>query len=74
MCKYGIVSFNCFYVEYENGFGDVNGDYWLGNKYVNILSMMRIFISGFILMKLSGFVMVYYYDFVVLDLSFNFVL
>lgn len=72
--KYGTVSFNRSYVEYENGFGDANGDYWLGNKYANILSLTRTFTSGFTLMKSSGFVMVYYYDFVVLDSSSNFAL
>lgn len=72
--KYGTVSFNRSYVEYENGFGDANGDYWLGNKYANILSRTRTFTSGFTLMKSSGSVMVFYYDFVVLDLSSNFAL
>lgn len=72
--KYGTVSFNRSYAEYENGFGDANGDYWLGNKYANILSLTRTFTCGFTLMKSSGSVMVYYYDFVVLDSNSNYAL
>lgn len=72
--KYGTVGFNRSYAEYENGFGDANGDYWLGNKYANILSLTRTFTCGFTLLKSSGSVMVYYYDFVVLDSNSNYAL
>lgn len=72
--KYGTVSFNRSYAEYENGFGDANGDYWLGNKYTSILSLTRTFTSGFTLMKSSGSVMVYYSDWVVLDSNSNYAL
>ncbi|XP_061170008.1 fibrinogen-like protein A [Saccostrea echinata] len=65
--KFGNVNFNRSFAEYENGFGDANGDYWLGNRYVYILTNLRGFNAGFTLMKSGNSVKIYYYDFVVLD-------
>jgi hypothetical protein len=65
--KFGNVNFNRSYAEYENGFGDANGDYWLGNKYAHIVSNLRSFTIGITVMKSGSYAMVYYYDFVVLD-------
>ncbi|XP_062622359.1 angiopoietin-1-like [Saccostrea cucullata] len=65
--KYGNVNFNRSFVEYENGFGDASGDYWLGNKYAYILTTLRGFNAGLTLMKSGNTVKVYYYSFVILD-------
>ncbi|CAC5362610.1 Fibrinogen-like protein A,Ryncolin-4,Angiopoietin-related protein 1,Ficolin-3,Ficolin-2,Fibrinogen-like protein 1-like protein,Ryncolin-1,Tenascin-R,Fibrinogen-like protein 1,Fibrinogen C domain-containing protein 1-A,Tenascin-N,Ryncolin-3,Fibroleukin,Fibrinogen C domain-containing protein 1,Ryncolin-2,Angiopoietin-related protein 6,Angiopoietin-related protein 2,Microfibril-associated glycoprotein 4,Fibrinogen alpha chain,Ficolin-1,Fibrinogen C domain-containing protein 1-B,Angiopoietin-4 [Mytilus coruscu len=32
------VNFQRMWTEYENGFGNVNGEYWLGNKYIHRLT------------------------------------
>ncbi|VDI26748.1 Hypothetical predicted protein [Mytilus galloprovincialis] len=34
----GSVNFQRTWAEYENGFGNVNGEYWLGNKYIHRLT------------------------------------
>ncbi|XP_063408191.1 fibrinogen-like protein A [Mytilus trossulus] len=34
----GSVSFKRTWVECENGFGDINGEYWFGNKYTHMLT------------------------------------
>ncbi|XP_063408194.1 fibrinogen-like protein A [Mytilus trossulus] len=34
----GSVSFKRKWVECENGFGDINGDFWFGNKYTHMLT------------------------------------
>ncbi|XP_063431576.1 fibrinogen-like protein 1 [Mytilus trossulus] len=49
----GSENFNKNWVEYENGFGDLNREFWLGNKYLNILTStgktteMRVDIENF---------------------------
>ncbi|XP_056009685.1 angiopoietin-2-like [Ostrea edulis] len=66
--EFGNVNFNRSYAEYENGFGDANGDYWLGNKYAHIVSNLRSFKAGFTLKNAMGSqTMVTYFNFVVLD-------
>ncbi|XP_052086256.1 fibrinogen-like protein A [Mytilus californianus] len=34
----GSVNFQRTWTDYENGFGDLNGEYWLGNKHINSLT------------------------------------
>ncbi|VDI61689.1 Hypothetical predicted protein [Mytilus galloprovincialis] len=34
----GSVSFKRTWVECENGFGDIHGEFWLGNKYIHMLT------------------------------------
>ncbi|CAC5363414.1 Fibrinogen-like protein A,Ryncolin-4,Angiopoietin-related protein 7,Angiopoietin-related protein 1,Ficolin-3,Techylectin-5A,Ficolin-2,Ryncolin-1,Tenascin-R, Fibrinogen-like protein 1,Angiopoietin-1,Fibrinogen C domain-containing protein 1-A,Tenascin-N,Tenascin,Fibroleukin,Fibrinogen C domain-containing protein 1,Angiopoietin-related protein 6,Techylectin-5B,Angiopoietin-2,Microfibril-associated glycoprotein 4,Fibrinogen alpha chain,Ficolin-1-A,Ficolin-1,Fibrinogen C domain-containing protein 1-B,Angiopoiet len=34
----GSVNFQRSWADYENGFGNVNGEYWLGNKYIHRLT------------------------------------
>ncbi|KAK3092685.1 hypothetical protein FSP39_005872, partial [Pinctada imbricata] len=44
--KNGDVNFNRSWSEYENGFGDVNGDFWLGNKYIRALAQQKNYFLG----------------------------
>ncbi|KAK3094093.1 hypothetical protein FSP39_024066, partial [Pinctada imbricata] len=43
----GDVNFNRSWVEYENGFGDVDGDFWLGNIYIAALLKQKQYNVGF---------------------------
>ncbi|XP_052076478.1 fibrinogen-like protein 1 [Mytilus californianus] len=48
----GTQSFNKKWIEYEHGFGDLNREFWLGNKYLHILTSaknteMRVDIQNF---------------------------
>ncbi|XP_071166115.1 ficolin-1-like [Mytilus edulis] len=48
----GSENYNKNWIEYENGFGDLNREFWLGNKYLNILTStgktaMRVDIENF---------------------------
>ncbi|CAC5408521.1 Fibrinogen-like protein 1,Fibrinogen-like protein A,Tenascin,Ryncolin-2,Ryncolin-4,Tenascin-X,Fibrinogen alpha chain,Ryncolin-1,Ficolin-1,Fibrinogen C domain-containing protein 1 [Mytilus coruscus] len=71
----GRVNFNRNWVEYENGFGDLQNEFWLGNKYINILTSKGSFILRVELVQSNG--MTYYAEystFVVSDASFNYAL
>ncbi|XP_063415207.1 ficolin-1-like [Mytilus trossulus] len=37
----GSQDFNKKWLEYENGFGDLNKEFWLGNKYINTLTTAK---------------------------------
>ncbi|CAC5424786.1 Fibrinogen-like protein 1,Fibrinogen-like protein A,Ryncolin-2,Ryncolin-4,Ficolin-2,Ryncolin-1,Ryncolin-3,Ficolin-1,Fibroleukin [Mytilus coruscus] len=37
----GSQNFNKKWIEYENGFGDLNQEFWLGNKYLHILTSIK---------------------------------
>ncbi|XP_052101407.1 fibrinogen-like protein 1 [Mytilus californianus] len=37
----GSQNFNKKWIEYENGFGDLSREFWLGNKYLNILTSIE---------------------------------
>ena len=37
----GSVNFNRTWDEYREGFGDLNGDHWLGNKHIHAMTRLR---------------------------------
>ena len=58
--KDGSVDFYRNWKNYENGFGDVNGEFWLGNKWIHLLTLLgttelRIDFGGGVYAKYSNF-------------------
>ena len=58
--KDGSIDFYRNWTEYENGFGDVSGEFWLGNKWIHLLtsvgsSELRIDFNGGQYVKYSSF-------------------
>jgi len=50
----GSVNFQRNWADYKNGFGNVNGEYWLGNKYLTALTNARPYRLRFEIIEQSG--------------------
>ncbi|XP_033735551.1 angiopoietin-related protein 2-like [Pecten maximus] len=44
--RYGNVSFNRDWQSYVDGFGDLEGDFWLGNKYIHLITDQKSYTCG----------------------------
>ncbi|XP_060081424.1 angiopoietin-1-like [Ylistrum balloti] len=44
--RYGNISFNRDWQSYVDGFGDLEGDFWLGNKYIHLITDQKSYTCG----------------------------
>ncbi|XP_069117635.1 fibrinogen-like protein 1 [Argopecten irradians] len=44
--RHGNISFNRDWQSYVEGFGDLKGDFWLGNKYIHLITTQKAYICG----------------------------
>lgn len=72
--KYGNVNFNRSWAEYNDGFGDLTGDFWLGNKYIYTILNAKSYAATFRLYYGGAWDFQTYASFVINDESQNYVL